>query len=86
MLINTSFAEEISLPEKTTSITMNLAGGDKKRLEVKLYDFKVEDRFGIRTQMWGYGIDSIIEAEEPIDPGPIRHLFPHVPTATFKKL
>ena len=86
VLINTSFAEEIGLPEKTTSITMNLAGGDKKRLEVKLYDFKVEDRFGIRTQMWGYGIDSIIEAEEPIDPGPIRHLFPHVPTATFKKL
>ena len=33
VLVNEDFAKENNLPEKSTSITMNVAGGDKKRLE-----------------------------------------------------
>ena len=86
VLVNTEFARETNLPEKTTSIVMNVVGGDKKRIEVKLYDLKIEDMYGQQYQLWGYGVDTIIEPEDPVDPGPVRHLFPHVPKATFRKL
>ena len=57
VLVNNEFAKENKLPEKTTSIIMNVAGGGKNRMEVKLYDVKIEDRFGKQYQLWGYGVD-----------------------------
>ena len=65
---------------------MNVAGGDKKRMEAKIYEFKLEDRFGNHFQIWGYGVKTIIEADDPVDPSPIRKLFPHIPAQVFQKL
>ena len=86
VLVNDDFAKENDLPMKTTTITMNVAGGDKKRLEAKMYDWKMVDRNGVQYQLWGYGDATIIEADEPVDPSPIRKLFPHIPEAVFQQL
>ena len=86
VLVNEDFAEELSLPGRGTSITMNVAGGGKKRLEAKIFNFQMLDRFGNKYPLWGYGVKTIIEADEPVDPYPVRRLFPHVPEAVFKKL
>ena len=86
-LINNDFAMENNLVAKDTSIaTMKLAAGEKKRLNVKLYDWKFVARDGTHHHLWGYGIDTILEADEPVDPGPVRDLFSHIPQETFKQL
>ena len=65
---------------------MNVAGGIKKRMEAKIYSWQLLDRFGQRYQLWGYGVKSIIEADDPVDPFPVRKLFPHIPDSVFHKL
>ena len=65
---------------------MNVAGGNKKRLEAKIYDLKMQDRYGIQYQLWGYEIKTIIEVGEPVDPLPVRKLFPHIPATVFQQL
>ena len=44
------------------------------------------ERNGTAHKVWGYGIDSIIEPDYPIDPSSRRKLFPHVPSELFVKL
>ena len=36
--------------------------------------------------MWGFGVDSIMEAPDSVDLHPVRHLFPHIPDNVFDAL
>ena len=65
---------------------MKTAGGDKKRLEVNIYEFKLVENNGTTRPVWGYGVDTIIDPDEPVDPSSLRELFPHIPSQVFQKL
>ena len=86
VLINNEYAKENKMKAKTTSITMNVAGGGKRRIEVNIYDWKFLGRDGKSYPLWGYGIDTIIAEEDTVDPSPVRHLFPHIPESVFQQL
>ena len=85
-LINNEFAAENKLRSKPATVVMNVAGGGKHRMKVKLFELHLVDRKGYKHKVWGYGVDNILDPDEPIDPGPVRSLFPHVPEAAFAKL
>ena len=44
------------------------------------------ERNGIARKIWVYGIYTIIEPDDQIDPSSLRKLFPHVPSELFVKL
>ena len=44
------------------------------------------DRKGEKHVLWGYGIDTIIEPEEPSDLSSVMDLFPHIPEEVFTPL
>ena len=67
-------------------IGLNVAGGIKVKLDAKLYELILLDRKGKKYNIWGYGVDKIIDPDEPVDPGPVRSLFPHIPGKVFKPL
>ena len=86
VLVNNSFAKENQLKEVDASVVMKTAGGGRTKLDSKIYELDLKDKFGKLHHIWGYGVDEIVEEEEPIDPKPIMKLFPHVPKAAFDKL
>ena len=42
--------------------------------------------FGVKHSVWSYGIDKIIDPDDPVDLQPVRSLFPHVPDQAFVPL
>ena len=86
MLINNSFASERKLHPKAVTVIMKVAGGEQKHMQVNIYEFDLVDRSGISYRVWGYGVDTIIEPDETVDPSLLRNLFPHIPSEVFDKL
>ena len=86
VLINNEFAQENQLNPKKGVVVMKTAGGGSVRMDVNLYEIKLVDRKGKHYQVWGYGVDTILEPEEPVDPSKLRKLFPHIPKEVFKKM
>ena len=41
------------------------------------------DMYGKKHSIWGYGIDKIIDPDDPVDLSPVRSLLPHVPDPAF---
>ena len=85
VLVNNDFARENNLKSKDASVTMKVVGAEKTS-KVKIYELDLQDMYGKQYSIWGYGIDHIIDADEPLDLAPIRHLFPHVPDAAFSPM
>ena len=86
VLINSEFAKENNLYERKASISLNVAGGGHETLDTNIYETDLVDRKGERHAIWGYGLENIIDPDEPIDLVPVRNLFPHIPEAVFKPL
>ena len=86
VLINSNFAKELNLKPRSSTVTLNVAGGEKKRIETEMFSLKLIDRNGKSHDIWGYGVENIIETEDPVDPSSLRDLFPHIPARTFEKL
>ena len=86
VLINSTFAKELNLKPRSSTVTLNVAGGEKKRIETEMFSLKLIDRNGKSHDIWGYGVENIIETEDPVDPSSLRDLFPHIPARTFEKL
>ena len=82
VLINTAFARENNLKSRDASVTMNVVG-DKKKSKTKIYELDLQDMYGKQHSVWGYGIDDIIDPDEPVVLSAVRHLFPHVPSDAF---
>ena len=82
MLVDNSFAAERSLKSRATTVTMKVVGGHKK-VKTNIYELDMVDMYGKKHSIWGYGIDKIIDPDDPVDLGPVRHLFPHVPDQAF---
>ena len=82
VLINNAFARENNLKSRDASVTMNVVG-DKKKSKTKIYELDLQDMYGKQHSVWGYGIDDIIDPDEPVVLSAVRHLFPHVPSDAF---
>ena len=82
VLVNNSFARENNLRSRDTTVTMKVVGGQKKT-RAKIYELDLLDMYGVKHGIWGYGIEEIIDPDEPVDLGPVRTLFPHVPDQAF---
>ena len=85
VLINNDFAMEHNLKSKDAFVTMNVVN-DSKQAKTKIYELDLQDMYGKQHSVWGYGIDHIIDPDDPIDLSGIRHLFPHVPSDAFSLL
>ena len=81
-LVNNTFAEENNLKSRKATVTMNVVG-EVKKVETKIYELDLQDMYGRQHSIWGYGIDNIIDPDDPVDLQPVRHLFPHVPEQAF---
>ena len=86
MLINNEFAAENQMLPRPVTVIMKVAGGDSKRLNANIFEFQLVERDGTCHSVWAYGVDSIVESEDPIDPSPLQSLFPHISKDVFKKL
>ena len=86
VLINNSFAEELDLIPITATVIMKTAGGDNKRLDVNIFELSLIDRSGNSHRVWGYGVNNILDPDDPVDTSKVRSLFPHVPSDVFQKL
>ena len=85
VLVNNSFAQENHLKSRDATVTMKVVGGVKK-MKVKIYEFDIGDMYGKQHHIWGYGIDNIIDPDDPVDLSQVRSLFPHVPDQAFQTL
>ena len=86
LLLNNKFADENGMVPVPATVVMKTVGGIDSQLDIKIYEFNLIERNGTSRKVWGYGIDTVVEADEPIDPSCIRSLFPHIPSTVFKKL
>ena len=86
VLVNKDFASENDMRPTSATVIMKTVGGHDNKIDVKIYEFNLVERNGTAHKVWGYGIDSIIEPDDPIDPSSLRKLFPHVPSELFVKL
>ena len=86
VLFNSEFAAENHLYERNASISMKVAGGGHENLDTKIFETELVDRKGVKHAIWGYGLENIIDPEEPVDLAPIRNLFPQIPEAVIETL
>lgn len=85
VLVNNDFAKENNLKSRDATVTMKVVG-DVKKMEVKIYELDLGDMYGKQHHVWGYGIDNIIDPDEPVELSQVRSLFPHVPDQAFSSL
>ena len=86
VLFDDDFAKENKLIRRKATICLNVAGGGEETMETDIHEVDLVDRKGERHALWGYGLEKIIEPEDPVDMTPVRHLFPHIPDEVFKPL
>ena len=85
VLVDNKFAKERNLKSRQSTVTMKVVGAVQK-VETMIYELDVEDMYGKQHTVWGYGMDKIIDEDDPVDLAPIRSLFPHVPDQAFQPL
>ena len=85
VLIDISYAKENNLKAREAFVTMKVVG-DVKKMKVNIYELDLQDMYGKQYSIWGYGIDSIMDPDDPLDLSPVRALFPHVPDQAFPLL
>ena len=86
VLVNNEYAQENKMVPHPVTVVMKVAGGDQKRMNVNIYELSLVERDGTPQPVWGYGVDTIIEPDEPVDPSSLSKYFPHVPAEAFKQL
>ena len=59
------------------TVVMKVAGGDQKRMNVNIYELSLVERDGTHQPVWGYGVDTIIEPDEPVDPSSLSNINIH---------
>ena len=82
VLINNDFAKENNLRSRPAAVTMKVVG-DVKKMDVMIYELDLQDMYGKQHSIWGYGIDHIMDPDEPVDLSSVKSLFPHVPDRAF---
>ena len=75
VLFDDAFAKENNLIRRKATISLNVAGGGEETMETDIHEVDLVDRKGERHALWGYGLEKIIEPEEPVDMTPVRDLF-----------
>ena len=86
VLVNNEYAMENNMTPSPVTVIMKTAGGGREKLEANLFELHLVERNGICHRIWGYGVDTILEPDDPVDPSSVRHLFPHVPKEVFVKI
>ena len=85
VLIDNIYAKENNLKAREAFVTMKVVG-DMKKMKVNIYELDLQDMYGKQYPIWGYGMDSIMDPDDPVDLAPVRSLFPHVPVQAFSPL
>ena len=57
-----------SLTPRPVTVIMKTAGGGRKNLEANLFELDLVERNGNCHRIWGYGVDTILEPDDPVDP------------------
>ena len=83
VLVCNAFAAERNLRSRITTVTMKVVGGCFEKVKTHIYELDLVDKYGNRHSIWGYGIDTIIDPDDPVDLAPVRSLFPHLPDEVF---
>ena len=86
VLITHSFAKENNLRSVSIKFRLDVVGQRGEPEDGVLYYFEVVKNDGIKREIWGYGIDQIMDPVDPVDFSGVRHLFPHVPDSVFDPL
>ena len=87
VLVRHSYAKRMKFRACRVSYRLSVVGGDLDTVkDGVIYEFTVVDNFGQKHNLWGYGIDHIIDPPEAVDLRPVRRLFPHVPDNVFDAL
>ena len=84
VLVNNEVAEENHIIQKP--VIMKTAWGNTQKLDVNLFELGLVDRSGTVYKIWGNGVNTILDPDEPVDPACVRDLFHHVPAEVFEKL
>ena len=85
VLVNNEFAKECQLKSRHTVVTLKTVG-QVKRMMVKMYELYLVDNNGHQHHIWGYGVDNIMDPDDPADLSHVRQLFPYIPTEAFSTL
>ena len=86
VLIDNQFAEEQGLRSQEISYRLAVVGGKDTIEKGLLHEVELVDNNGQVENVWGFGIDCIMEPSDPVDLTPVSSLFPHIPDNMFKPL
>ena len=83
VLINNQFAKDHKLRRQEITYRLSVVGGKETVERGVVYEVELLDNNGQVEQIWGFGIDQILEPPDPVDLKPIRTHFPHIPDSIF---
>ena len=86
VLITHQYALDNKLRSQKISFRLDVVGSQGCTQDGMLYEFIFVENDGTLRKLWGFGVDSIMEPPDPVDLGPVKHLFPHLPSAVFVPL
>ena len=86
VLVNNNFAMEQKLRSQEVTYKITVVGGKETIEKGLVHEVDLVDNDGQVHNIWGFGIDLIMDPPDPVDLQPVRNLFPHVHDDVFKPL
>ena len=86
VLIHNEFAREKRLKSRDAQVTLKVVDEGFKTIETKIYELDLCDMYCISHPIWGYGVDNILDYDDPVNLQYAKSLFPHVPEQAFVAL
>ena len=83
VLVNNHFARENKLKSCDAVVTLKVVDEGYKTVHTKIYELDLCDMYGLSHPVWGYGVDNILDPEDPVDLQRAKSLFPHIPEQAF---
>ena len=85
VLVTHSFAEKARLQGRQVAYWLVVVGHDRVLRHTTLYTFFMEDNYGQRHEIQGYGIDKISEDSIVLDLDGVKAIFPGAPREVYQR-
>ena len=85
-LVRIAYAKKMQFRSHKVSYKLSAVGSSENVQDGVVYEFEVVDRSGQVYNVWGFGVEEIIDSPDAVNLKPVRHLFPHVPDDVFDEL